>query len=173
MFFDPLSTWLVVLIADGAIVANEESGINSSQAEYERECINKLNLQLNDGIRRIKTNDGSSAPEYIYERIKLAIDGTMKEYPFSCGRGQVVLDLDNQKYIIAILEKCAVAYSTKSPQKAAWYKNAADEARGLEKKYEEMRRREKEEKEKQENKRFIFLLVGAVIITILSKLLWG
>ena len=173
MFFDPLSAWLVVLLTEGAIVANEKFGINASQAEYERECVLEKNKWLNSDIRRIKENNGFSSPEYIYERIKSAVDVTMKAYPFNCGRGNIVLDLDNQKYIIAILEKCAEVYEIKSPQKAKWFKNAATEARGLEKKYEEMRIKENKEREKQENKRFIWLLIGAVIVTILAKLIFS
>lgn len=48
MFFDPLSSWLVVLIADGVILANEKIGINSSsnlKRQGKRKWVKNLNGQ--------------------------------------------------------------------------------------------------------------------------------
>ena len=46
MYFDPLSAWLVALIADGVIVAGEK-GNSGAAAEYHKKSIKQNNDILN------------------------------------------------------------------------------------------------------------------------------
>ena len=54
MYFDPLSAWLVSLIADGIIIAGEKSN-SGAGAEFNQKCIEDYNKYLNADIRRIKS----------------------------------------------------------------------------------------------------------------------
>ena len=54
--------------------------------------------------------------------------------------GQIVIDLDNQEYIIALLEACSEKYSKHEDveehhKKAEWYKEAAIEAKKRKEQY--------------------------------------
>lgn len=116
MFFDPLSTWLVVLLADGIIAANEKFGSSSALGEWERECIMQHNRELNDAIRDVKESTGYS--EESYEKIKCHISFAASRYPSNGSYEHIRIDLDNQKYIISVLEECAKICSQK-PEEAS------------------------------------------------------
>lgn len=51
MYFDPLSAWLVALIADGIVVAGERSR-GGSASEYDQKRVKQANEMLNGDIRR-------------------------------------------------------------------------------------------------------------------------
>ena len=173
MYFDPLSTWLVVLIADGVNIANEKLGGNSAQAEYDRERIKQGNEWLNGDIRRVKNKYGLVLPEMAYDQIQLHIRTTRNSFVFKHTNAPIVIDLDNQEYIISVLEACAKRYSEQSPveeyrNKAKFFKNAAVEARKRKEQYakelEETRIKEAQEREKQQNISNVLLVLGLVII---------
>ena len=132
MYFDPLSSWLVALIADGIAIADERSR-GSSISEYNQKHVIQANKMLNGDIRRVKDSYGLHLPELAYQKIQLHIRVTKNSYSFQYAHGQITIDLDNQEYIIALLEACSEWYSKYSydeaKQKTEWYKNAADEAR--------------------------------------------
>ena len=98
MYFDPLSTWLVVLIADGINIAGEKFGGNSAQAEYDRKRIKQGNEWLNGDIRRVKNKYGVTLPEMAYDQIQLHIRTTRNSLVFKYTNAPVVIDLDNQEY---------------------------------------------------------------------------
>lgn len=171
MYFDPLSAWLVTLIADGIIVAGEKSK-GGTIAEYHQKSIQQSNNMLNADIRRIKEKYGLVLAEMAYEQIQLHIRVTQKSFSFQSANGQIVLDLDNQEYIIAVLEECAKKFSQyqsveKYRQKAEWYKNAAIEARKRKEQYakelEETRIREAIQREKDQTMSNIYLVVGLIL----------
>ena len=66
MYFDPISTWLVSLIADGIVVAGNK-GKCFSVTEYEQKRINEANASLNANIRRIKDKYGLVLAEAAYK----------------------------------------------------------------------------------------------------------
>lgn len=57
MYFDPLSSWLVALIADGIVVAGERSR-GGSASEYDQKRVKQANEMLNSDIRRVKDKYG-------------------------------------------------------------------------------------------------------------------
>lgn len=173
MYFDPLSTWLVVLIADGINLAGEKIGVSSAQSEYDRERIKRGNEWLNADIRRIKKDYGLILPEMAYEQIQLHIKTTKNSLAFKYTDGQIVIDLDNQEYIIEVLEECAKRFSKYEAveeyrKKSEWYKNATAEARRRKEIYvkeaEATRIKEKQEREKAQTMSNIYLVVGLLII---------
>lgn len=175
MYFDPLSTWLVVLIADGINIAGEKIGGRAKLSEYDQKCIKQANEWLNGDIRRVKDKYELALPEMAYEQIQLHIKTTKNSIAFKCANGQIILDLDNQEYIIAVLEECAKRFSKyeaveKYREKAEWYKNAAVEARRKKELYakelEESRIREAKEREKQKTMGNICLIVGLIVFVV-------
>ena len=171
MYFDPLSTWLVVLISDGLIISGERSGGKVALSEYNQKVIKQSNGILNGQIRRIKDKYGLILAEQAYEQIKLQINVTKNSFSFQYAHGQIVIDLDNQDYIIAVLEECAKKYTEyyskysdeEYLRKSEWYKSAAIEAQ---KKKELYRKQLEETKIKEEKERAlsnVYLVVGLVI----------
>lgn len=177
MIFDPLSAWLVALIADGITIAGEK-GNSGAAAEYHKKSIKQHSDILNAQIRRTKDSYGLFLPELAYERIQIQIKAA-NNHCFA--NGQIVIDLDNQEYIIAVLEACAKRYSERTydeaVKKAAWYKNAAIEARQRKEQYakelEETRIREAEEQEKQQTMNNICMVIGCLIIVAFILILFS
>ena len=136
MFFDPFSTWLVFLLAYVVIVANEKWGSRSALGKWEQECIMQNNRDLNDAIRCVKESVGYS--EEAYEKIRCHIGFAANRYPSNGSRQYIVIDLDNQEYIIGLLEKSAKMYGEQtdesSQRKAEVYRSVVIEAK---KRYEE------------------------------------
>lgn len=171
MFFDPISSWLVVLIADGVVASWDKGRSGAAASGYEQKHVKQANAALNGDIRRVKNKYGLNLPEMAYEQIKLHINITRNSFSFQHANGQIVLDLDNQEYIIALLEACSKWYG-KHPygedrKKAEWYKNAAIEARRQKDLYtqelEENRIREAEQREKEQALSNIYVVVGLTI----------
>lgn len=174
MYFDPLSAWLVALIADGIMIAGEKNR-GESVSEYNQKNIKQSNDMLNANIRRVKDKYELDLPEMAYEQIQIHIKVTQNSLAFKCANGQIVLDLDNQEYIIAVLEECAKRFSKyeaveKYREKAEWYKNAAVEARRKKELYanelEASRIREAKEREKQKTMGNICLIVGLIVFVV-------
>ena len=169
MYFDPLSAWLVSLIADGIMIAGEKSN-RGAGAEYNQKCIRDYNRFLNGDIRRIKEKYGLVLAEAAYKQIQIHIRATKQSLQF-CTNPQIVIDLDNQEYIIDVLEECAKRYGKytydEAIKKAEWYKNAAIEARQKKEQYakelEESRIKEEKEREKQQTTSNILLVIGLVV----------
>lgn len=168
MYFDPVSSWLVALIADGIIVANDRIG-NDRLSKFHQDCIKQANESLNRDIRNIKYEYGLNDAIIAYEEIERLITSTIT---FVNGRpGVVVIDMDNQEYIIELLEECSKCCRKPSYKKAhldaaldaAWYKDAAIEARKRKEQYairlEENRIRE----EKERRLSNIYTFVGILI----------
>ena len=171
MYFDPVSSWLVALIVDGIVISGEKSKRGTVE-EYYQNRIKHENEMLNSNIRRVKEKYGVTLAEMAYEKIQSYVRITKDSFPFRCKNGQIIIDIDNQEYIIAVLEECAKQYSKYDTletyrQKAEWYKNAADEARRQKELYakelEELRIKEAREREKQESMGKIVVLVGNVV----------
>ena len=55
---------------------------------------------LNANIRRVKEKYGLTLAEMAYEQIQLHIKVTKNNFSFQYAHGQIVIDLDNQEYII-------------------------------------------------------------------------
>ena len=114
MYFDPLSSWLVAIIANGANIAGEKLGGNTAQKAYDQERIERGNQWLNIYIRQIKDKHGLRSPEYAFEQIQLHITTTKESLVFKYTNAPIVIDLDNQEYIISVLEACAKVYADNS-----------------------------------------------------------
>ncbi len=175
MFFDPVSTWLVTVLVNGATAAKEKWG-DVGLTEYEKECVAQRNQFLNDFIRREKKSFGLACPDDTLGDIKRYIDRNFtNSYLFEPGRGQIVIKLDNQDYIIELLDACAKLYgkySTEEAQKKEeWYRNAAIEARKRKEQYitarKEARIREAREAKQNAIVGAVFLVVGLAFLVFI------
>lgn len=176
MYFDPLSAWLVSLIADGIIIAGEKSNRGAGE-DFNQRYIKDYNKFLNGDIRRIKEKYGLILAEHAYKQIQLHIKATKKCLEF-CTNVQITIDLDNQEYIISVLEECFKKYdcyykeysSEDYRQKAEWFRNSAIEARQRKDQYakelEESRVKEAKEQEKQKTISNILMVVGLIIFVV-------
>ena len=171
MFFVPLTSWIVALIADGIIVSKEKFGGKRARAEYEEACIKHLNNSLNSDIRKIRKEYGLIPAEMAYEQIHRRINIAKKSYPFNFSCKQMSLDLDNQEYIIDLLEACSKWYSkynyAEAKRKAEWYKRASLEARLIKALYIKQRKdihaAEAERREKEQAINNIYLVLGLIM----------
>ena len=126
-------------------------------------------------IRKVKRDYGLSFPDMAFEQIKLHIKTTQESFSFKSSHGQILIDLDNQEYIILLLEECAKKFSKYKDnkeyiQKAIWYRNAAKEAQNRKEQYakqlEETRIKAELEKEKQDFMSGIYITIGLFLIVI-------
>lgn len=165
MYFDPLSAWLVALIADGTVASGGRR--NGSTSEHHQKYIKLSNETLNQDIRRLRQASGLTSPETTYDQIKLLVQQTRNDPSFQCAHGHIIIAQDNQEYIINLLEACSKWYSkypdAESKNKANRYKRAAKEAREIAKNLEETRLRE----EAKEKRTTLIFLVAAIISVIL------
>ena len=170
MYFDPLSGWLVALIANGVSLANEITIGDSALAERDRERAKQSNQWLNNVIRKEKNRTGLSMPEYSYDRIQSFINTCRRSSPFKYGKTAIRIDMDNQEYIIDLLEACSQKYSQYSDEnrcnKAKWFKNAANEARRRKEQYAKMLEEEAKEKQKQLTESNIYFAIGMVLVVL-------
>ena len=78
-------------------------------------------------------------PEYSYNRIQQYINECQRSPEFGSGKATIRIDLDNQDYIISLLEACAQTYSQYSDdehcKKAEWFNNAVIDARRKKEQY--------------------------------------
>lgn len=170
MYFDPLSAWLVALIADGIVVAGERSR-GCPASEYDQNRVQQANQRLNSNIRQVKNKYGLDLPELAYEQIQLHIRVTKNSFSFQYAHGQIIIDLDNQEYIIVLLEACSKCYSKfsydEAKNKAEWYKKAAIEARrrkdAYAKELEEARMMKAKQQEKAQAMSNIYLVIGLIL----------
>ena len=72
MYFDPLTSWLVALIADGIVISSEHVS-DSKMSEHYKENGRRINAGVNGDISRIKTRGYFSA-ENALENIKATIE---------------------------------------------------------------------------------------------------
>lgn len=126
-FFDPLTSWITVLIADGIMVADEKCK-GPSKSELDRKHVKQSNDMLNADIRRIKEKYGLVLADMAYDQIQLHIKITREGTLFQLANGQIELTPENQDYIIEVLEKCVSKYSKYSYKEAKtkyqYYKSA-------------------------------------------------
>ena len=131
----------------------------------------QIKLSYDDQLKYLKEKYGLVLPEMAYEQIQLHIRVTKNSFSFQYAHGQITIDLDNQDYIIALLEACSKWYSEYSydeaKKKAEWYRNAANEARRRKelhaKELEEARIKEVKQRESDQAMSNIFLVVGLII----------
>ena len=169
MYFDPVSSWLVVLIINGVELAEEKIGGRIAQSRSEREYIKERNKWLNAELRKIDDLD----PEAAFRRIERAIKYT------HLSPEQITIRLANQDYIITILEKCAKKYSEYSyeeaREKAAWYQKAASEAKQKREQHMKQLKEKKEgttEFDAEANATGLALVITAAFVAFILVIAW-
>ena len=178
MYFDPLSSWLVALIADGIMIASDKKGYSSPEKHRIR-IAKEYNERLNRYLRGTQRRNGLMLAERTLNEIQNHIKRLKRDLLFEYSQGNIVIELDNQEYIIALLEKCADDYSKCSYEeavnKAQWYRTAVIEAQRRKEQYlsalQEARIKAAEEERKQNVKNTILSVIAIILITILVVIL--
>lgn len=181
MYFDPISAWLVTLLFDGALIIGEKTK-GGTIDEYHKEQIKQANRSLNCNIRGVKAKCELDLPEHALKNIRLHIRIAKNSFSFQQGHGNIIIDTDNQDYIIALLEKCVKIYdeyekkcldipiaAEKYRSKAESYKKVMANVRQLKEKQD----REKEEADirkvnttENENSNMILFILAILVIFI-------
>lgn len=102
MYFDPVSAWLVALLADGILLFDEKNRGNWASYNYHKESAAFYNRSLNNDIRKIKEKYQLDLFDGALNQIKLHIIGTQKRILEH--NGVLILDSDNIQYIVNLLE---------------------------------------------------------------------
>lgn len=102
MYFDPVSAWLVALLADGILLFDEKNRGNWASHNYHKESAAFYNRSLNNDIRKIKEKYQLDLFDGALNQIKLHIIGTQKRILEH--NGVLILDSDNIQYIVNLLE---------------------------------------------------------------------
>lgn len=188
MYFDPLTSWLVALIADGIVIAGEKSTRRESLEDADRKRAEQRNTLLNHDIRRVKERFGETSPEWALEQIQIRIRATETAFTHSGKPTKIILDLDNYDYIIALLEACAKnalnsaeevscnpGVANKYRAKAETYNNLAATAKRKKedrnKEIEAARIRVEEDREAGEIAVKIFLFIGFLIVSAITLII--
>lgn len=133
MYFDPVSSWLVILLANAPEILSEKLGGDQS-AEYYRENLALYTKMLNAEIRAIKDKTGiDQYPDMTLERIQRSIRSTQNVCSaIKYGYGKLIIDPDNQEYIVNLIAKCAEQYRelerkyVDNPVRAGEYRKKAE-----------------------------------------------
>lgn len=133
--------------------------------EVQQKTRKEYNDSLNSAIRRIKNERGLNYAVQTYDEIDQLISSTANAPGNSAFA--IDIDMDNQEYIIELLEECSKRCRKLSYKEArldaAWYKDAAIEARKRKEQYAirlEEKRISEEKDRKQSN---IYTFVGILI----------
>ena len=106
MYFDPLTTWIVALLANGTVLAGEHVS-DAEVTQYYKNEVRKSNINLNNEIRRRFANSDHLADFQIRELRRLL---NYYKNRFEYRYGAVELDPDVQTLIINLFEKYIVEH---------------------------------------------------------------
>lgn len=109
MFFDPLTSWLVVLIAD-SISASSNHVSNAQMAEHYRNSAKRTNSIMNGSILALR-NKGYVSAEYALRDIKVYVEWAQKSYEISHGYAKLEISRESFEFIIKLCEECKAKFS--------------------------------------------------------------
>lgn len=101
MYFDPLTTWLVVLLADGIILGNEQGSDYKTRLYYEKKA-EETNVLLNGDLRRL-LGTYSHLADFQVREIRHFLECYRKRFEYRYGA--MKLDHDVQERILTLFEK--------------------------------------------------------------------
>lgn len=178
MFFDPISTWLVSLIADGSIVSSENYS-SRPDSEYTKERIKTINGEMNAQIRNIKKKYGTNLPTLAYEAVQIQTTAARNSLiSWGIGEYNIKFTEESMDYLIDLFEACAEFYKEFTAEefydKYREFKDAASRLRTEKKECIIRMQEEKERKAKEDNEYskkaekviFIVCLLFVIIFTL-------
>lgn len=108
MFFDPLTTWLVVLLGDGLVISSNHVS-DSKMAKHYREMAKMHNGMINGTILRL-CNKGYSSAEYALQEIKRSVEFAQKQTEFREGYAKLEISPESYEFIVKLCEECKENY---------------------------------------------------------------
>lgn len=109
MFFDPLTSWLVVLIAD-SISASSNHVSNAQMAEYYKKSAKRVNNIMNGSILALR-DKGYVSAEHALRDIKIHVEWAQKSYEISHGYAKLEISRESFEFIIKLCEECQAKFS--------------------------------------------------------------
>lgn len=111
MFFDPLTTWLVVLIGDGIVISNSHAS-NSRMTQHYKERGKLINDSMNASILKIR-DDGYFNAEYALEKIKHHVEYAQNSYAIKHGYAKFEISRESYEFILKLCEECRTNFTEK------------------------------------------------------------
>ena len=106
MYFDPLTAWLVALLADGTVIAGNHTS-SSKMNQYYKESAKRTNDMMNGSILSIRDNGYASA-ETALNDIKFHIEWAQKSYEISNHYGELEISKESYEFILRLCEESKV-----------------------------------------------------------------
>ena len=108
MFFDPLTAWLVTLIADGIIISGEHVS-SSEMAQHYKDSAKRTNGIMNGSILSIR-NKGYFSAESALRDIKTHVEWAQKSYEIRQGYAKLEISRESFDFIVKLCEECRADY---------------------------------------------------------------
>ena len=106
MYFDPLTAWLVALLADGAVIAGNHTS-SSKMNQYYKEGAKRTNDMMNGSILSIRDNGYASAESALND-IKFQIEWAQKSYEISNRYEELKISRESYEFILKLCEESKV-----------------------------------------------------------------
>ena len=120
MYFDPLTTWIVSLLANGSVLSGEYVS-NAEVTRYYKNKVKESNIRLNSELRRLLLNRSSLA-DFQVSRIRHFLEYYKNRFEYRYGAVELAPDVQElminlfRKYVSEhkeILKKCEETYDKK------------------------------------------------------------
>ncbi len=108
MYFDPLTTWLVALFADGIIISGEHAS-GAKMAQYYKASAKRTNEMMNGSIMSIR-NKGYFSAESALRDIKFHVEWAQKSYEIRQGYAKLEISRESFDFIVKLCEECRADY---------------------------------------------------------------
>ncbi len=106
MYFDPLTTWIVTLLADGIILSGEHECRYETRLYYEK-IAKETNVRLNGDLRRL-LGTYSNLAEFQVRQIRYTLECYRKKFEYRYGAME--LDPDVQERILILFKKYVIEH---------------------------------------------------------------
>lgn len=124
MYFDPLTSWLVALIADGISISGSRVS-NSQMAQHYRESAKRTNAIMNGSILRIR-DKGYFSAESALNDIKLHVEWAESSYEIKHRYAKLEISKDSFDFIVKLCEECKKEHLEQYETYANIYKKQLD-----------------------------------------------
>lgn len=120
MYFDPLTTWVVSLLANGTVLSGEYVS-DAKVTQYYKNKVKESNANLNAELRR-RLSNRSSLPDFQMREIRILLKYYQNRFEYRYGAVELAPDVQElmikifRKYVSehsGILQKCEEIYNKK------------------------------------------------------------
>lgn len=103
MYFDPLSSWLTVIIANGMVESSNYVS-NSQMIQIRNDSVKRINGIVNGSILNIRKG-GYISPEQALKDIKNHVEWAQNSYEMRHGYGKLEISRESYEFIVKLCEE--------------------------------------------------------------------